>query len=129
MTKMKLAASVMVLLMAGIQAFYGIYAFIDPLAFSQVRGTALLSELDTDWVVIYASRTTFVASIIGWLLLKREYKLLMWASIFGTVMPLTDAWLAFQAGAGNAIVYKHIVTFVYLLVAFFLLKRVTEKEG
>lgn len=120
-------ASIMVLLMAGIQAFYGVFAFVDPVTFSGLRGTALLSELDADWVVIYGSRTLFVALIISWLLLKREYKLLMWAAIFGTVMPLTDAWLAFQAGASNAVISKHLATFIYLLLTFFLLKRVTQK--
>jgi len=129
MTKIKIAASLMVLIMAILQAFYAIYAFVDPSSFSQLRGTELFMVEDSDWVVIYASRTMFVALIIGFLLLQKEFKLLMWASIFGTVMPIIDAWLAYQAGAENAVIYKHIATIVYLLVTCSLLKIVQENEN
>jgi Domain of unknown function (DUF4267) len=105
----------MVLLMALIQAVYAVYAYLDPQAFSLLRGTELFASGDSDWVQIYASRTLFVALIVGVLLLLREYKILIWASLFGTVMPITDAWLAFQAGAENVVVYKHIATLIYLL--------------
>ncbi len=105
----------MVLLMALIQAVYAVYAYLDPQAFSLLRGTELFVSGDADWVQIYASRTLFVALIVGVLLLLREYKILIWASLFGTVMPITDAWLAYQAGAENVVVYKHIATLIYLL--------------
>lgn len=119
----------MVALMAILQAIYAIYAFLDPSGFSEVRGTELFSVRDSDWVVVYASRTLFVALIIGFLLLKRDYKLLMWASLFGTVMPIADAWLAQSAGADSSVVYKHIATVVYLLITFTLLKYVSRSEN
>lgn len=118
---------VMVLLMALLQAGYAIFATVDPLAFSQLRGTELFASGDADWVVIYASRTFFVALIIGFLLLRREYKILFWAALFGTVMPVADALLAYQANAQGIVVYKHLATIIYLIATCFVLSRVTRR--
>ena len=118
----------LVFLMAVIQGIYAIYAYMDPQAFSLLRGTELFVSGDADWVKIYASRTLFVALIIGYLLIIREYKILVWASLFGTIMPAVDGWLAYQAGAESVVVYKHVATAVYLLVTFFVLRQVVKNE-
>lgn len=118
----------MVLLMALLQAVYAVYAYLDPQAFSQLRGTELFLAGDSDWVKIYASRTLFVALIIGFLLFIREYKILAWASLFGTAMPITDALLAYQANAESIVVYKHVATVMYLLATFVILKSVVKGE-
>ena len=128
MKKIEVAASVMVALMAILQATYGVYAYLDPSAFSELRGTELFSVGDSDWVAIYASRTLFVAFIIGFLLIRKEFKLLMWSALFGTVMPITDAWLAYQAGAEGAVVYKHVATIIYLLITSFLLRFLPAED-
>lgn len=114
----------LVFLMALLQGIYAIYAYLDPQAFSLLRGTQLFVTADSDWVKIYASRTLFVALIIGFLLFIREYQILAWASLFGTVMPISDAWLAYQAGVENIIVYKHLITLAYLLITFFVIRRI-----
>jgi hypothetical protein len=118
----------LVFLMALLQGIYAIYAYMDPQAFSLLRGTELFVSGDADWVKIYASRTLFVALIIGYLLILREYKILVWASLFGTVMPAMDGLLAYQAGAENVVVYKHVATAAYLLITFLVLKRVVKHE-
>jgi hypothetical protein len=118
----------LIFLMALLQAAYAIYAYLDPQAFALLRGTELFVSEDADWVRIYASRTFFVALIIGYLLIIQEYKILVWASLFGTVMPATDAFLAYRAGAENIIVYKHVATIVYLLITFSVLKLVVKNE-
>lgn len=118
----------MVLLMALLHAVYAVYAYLDPQAFSQLRGTELFLAGDSDWVKIYASRTLFVALIIGFLLFIREYKILAWASLFGTAMPITDALLAYQANAESIVVYKHVATVMYLLATFVILKSVVKGE-
>jgi hypothetical protein len=118
----------LVCLMALFQAVYAIYAYLDPQAFALLRGTALFASDDADWVKIYASRTMFVAIIIGFLLIIQEYNILVWASLFGTVMPATDAFLAYQAGAESVVVYKHVATIVYLLITFSVLKIVVKNE-
>jgi hypothetical protein len=121
-------AIALVFLMALLQVFYAIYAYLDPQAFALLRGTELFASDDGDWVKIYASRTMFVALIIGFLLIIREYKILAWASLFGTVMPATDAFLAYQAGAESVVVYKHVATIFYLLVTFYALKLAVKNQ-
>ena len=119
---------ILVLLIALLQGGYAIYAYVDPAAFSIFRGTELLVVGDSDWVKIYASRTLFVALIIGFLLYSRNYKVLVWTALFGAVMPVTDALLAYQAQAPDKVVLKHIATIIYLLVTFFVLQVIVRKQ-
>ncbi|GAA3937949.1 DUF4267 domain-containing protein [Litoribacillus peritrichatus] len=125
---LKKVGFVLVLLMALLQAFYALFAFLDPVSFSNVRGTSLVSLEDTDWVQIYASRTLFVALIVGFLLYLRNYKILSAAALFGVVMPVTDAWLAFQADAPSSVVIKHLITIVYLLCTAWVLYKIVREE-
>jgi len=118
----------LVLLMALLQGFYGIFAFIDPITFSTVRGTDLVSTQDIDWIQIYASRTLFVALIIGVLIYSKAYNILMWAALFGVVMPITDGLLAYQAGAALNVVVKHGATVLYLLITFLVLRAIVNKD-
>lgn len=120
---------ILVLLMALLQGGYAIFAYLDPAAFSVFRGTELFVFGDSDWVKIYASRTLFVALIIGYLLYIRNYKVLAWASLFGAAMPVTDALLAYQAQAPDKVVFKHIATVIYLLVTFIVLQVIVRKQG
>ena len=83
---------------------------------------------DADWVRIYASRTLFVALIVGFLLFLRNYMLLKWIALFGLVMPLCDALLAYQAEAASPIILKHIATTIYLFVTFLVLEIWTKSQ-
>lgn len=114
---------VLVILMILLQGFYGIFAYIDASAFSNVRGTELFNLLDADWVKIYGSRTIFIALVLAYLLWTKHYQALMWCAAFGTVMPITDAALALEAGAPMKVVIKHVLTIGYLLITFAVLKR------
>lgn len=120
---------VLVLLMILLQSFYGIFAYIDASAFSNVRGTELFSPLDADWVSIYGSRTIFIALVLGYLLYSRHYFILMWCALFGIVMPATDAFLAYQADAPVKVIAKHIATILYLLVICGILKKVGSQKA
>lgn len=93
-----------------LQGSYATYAYFDPVAFSTLRGTELFADADVDWVRICASRTLFVALIVGYLLYLRSYEILKWVSLFGTVMPLADVALAYQAQAPTVVVVKHAAT-------------------
>ncbi|AZZ96474.1 DUF4267 domain-containing protein [Pseudoalteromonas sp. R3] len=126
---MKKVAFTLVLLMAVLQGFYAIFAYIQPVGFSDIRGTALASPQDLDWIHIYASRTLFISLIIGVLLYFRNYQTLFWAALLGTVMPLTDGWLAYQSGAAAGVIAKHIATVVYLLATALVLRTVVKREG
>ncbi len=120
---------VLVILMATLQGFYAFYAYIDPVSFAGIRGTELVSSDDLDWVHIYASRTLFIALIIAYLAYIKDYKVLMYAALFGMAMPITDAWLAYNAQAPDKIVIKHIATVLYLAVTFFVLRKVVKNQA
>lgn len=122
-------AIVLVCLMMLLQGFYALFAFIDPSAFSVIRGTELFDAGDDDWVRIYASRTLFVSLIIGYLLLVRNYAMLKWVAVLGLVMPLTDGLLAYQSHASFKVVAKHIATVVYLICTFLVLHRVDRAQA
>lgn len=120
-------AFILVLLMAALQLTYAVYAYVDPAAFSLLRGTELFASGDADWVKIYASRTLFIALIIGYLLYLKQFKILALASLFGIVMPVTDALLAYQALAADKVVVKHIATALFLAVTFFVLRVAVKR--
>lgn len=122
-------AIVLVLLMMLLQGFYAFFAFIDPSAFSVIRGTELLDVGDSDWVRIYASRTLFVSLIIGYLLLLRDFVLLKWIALLALVMPITDGLLAYQSHAAFTVVAKHVATVVYLMCTFLVLHIATKKKS
>lgn len=126
---LEIVVIVLVLLMALLQCVYAIYSFVDPASFAILRGTELVVSSDSDWVKIYASRTLFVSLIVGYLLYLRSYKILIYAALFGTVMPLTDAYLAFEAEAPSKVVVKHVVTMAYLLVTALMLKILVKHKS
>jgi len=105
-----------------LQGFYGVFSYLDPIAFSSVRGTELFSTMDADWITIYGSRTLFITLIFAYLLHTRNFVVLMWGALFGTVMPITDGVLAYEALALFKVVVKHFATVVYLLAIFFILR-------
>ena|SRR5688572_8380703 len=108
----------LVLAMALLQMLYSIYAFTSPVEFASYRGSRLTPGGDTEWVRIYASRTLFVAMMLGLLLLLQEVPVLKWISLLGIVMPLSDAALAYQNAAPISIISRHLATVVYLLATF-----------
>lgn len=118
---------IFVLLMAGLQLAYALYAFADPAGFSIVRGTELFAAGDTDWIRIYASRTLFIALVVGYLLYLRQFGILAVASLLGTVMPVTDAWLAYHASAGGVVILKHVATALFLIATFVILRSVVRR--
>ena len=66
--------------------------------------------------------------IVGYLLYKRQLRLLAAASLFGLVMPITDAWLSYQASASAAVIAKHVATATFLLATFFVLRVAQRPE-
>ena len=119
----------LVFLMALLQGVYAGYAYLQPEAFSILRGTELVAAGDTDWIQIYASRTLFIALVVGYLLYQKNYRILIWVALFGAVMPLTDAYLAYEAQAPSKVVFKHLATLAYLLVTSFILSLVVKNKN
>ena len=118
----------MAALMTLVQAAYAFQAYWDPGAFAEYRGTPLSASADAVWVQTYSSRTLFVSLIIGLLLLRRDHVTLKWVALAGVVMPASDALLAHQSGAANAIVFRHVATVFYLLITFAFLLRWSRKR-
>jgi Domain of unknown function (DUF4267) len=104
----------LVLAMALLQLFYSCFAFASPVEFASYRGSKLGYE--TEWVRIYASRTLFVALVLGLLLSLQEVALLRWISVLGIVMPLSDFVLAYQSSAPSSIIARHLATIIYLVI-------------
>ena len=115
-------ALVLVIGMALLQFYFALNAYLDPSAFSVSRGTPLLNSGDSDWVRIYASRTLFIVLMLGVLVRRRDYALLAWAALLGTVMPVTDAILAALDQAAFTYQLRHLATLAYLVAAFFVLR-------
>jgi hypothetical protein len=127
-SKLESVGFILVLLMIILQGGYGIFAYIDPVAFSNIRGTELFALMDADWVNIYGSRTLFITLVLGFLLYSKHYSILMWCALFGIVMPVTDAILAYQAAAPFKVIFKHLATIVYLVIIFYVLKKVVYQK-
>ena len=128
MSNLERTGVVLVFLMILLQGFYGTFAFLEPAMFSVIRGSELFSDMNTDWVKIYGSRTIFITLIFGYLLYTRNYIVLMWGALFAVVMPITDGLLAFEAQAPFKVIVKHIATIVYLFIIFFVLKKVIANK-
>jgi hypothetical protein len=129
MSNLERAGFVLVFLMILLLGFYGTFAFLEPALCSVVRGTERFSDMDRHWVKIYGSRTIFITLIFGYLLYTRNYIVLMWGALFAVVMPITDGLLAFEAQAPFKVIVKHIATIVYLLIIFFVLKKVIANKS
>ncbi len=47
--------------------------------------------------------------------LNKVYFILMWCALLGVVMPITDAYLAYEAQASFKVIFKYVATIVYSL--------------
>jgi hypothetical protein len=116
------------LFMALLQAAYAVQAFVDPRALADFRGMSADDPASIGWIYVYGSRTLFVALVVMVLLVRRDLATLRWVAIVGVLMPLGDALVALRTEAPMAIVLRHVVTAIYLLVTFALLTRWTRSE-
>lgn len=119
----------LILIMGIIQLVYAGIAFFDQELFARIRGTHLFNTKDADWVVIYASRTLFIAMLIGLLLIKKHYSLLKWLALLGLVMPITDLVLAYNSKQGFSVICKHVTTSVYLIITYFVLNKLSKSKN
>lgn len=111
------------LLMGLLQALYALLAVADPGAFASYRGTPLAPDGGAGWVYTYASRTLFIAMMVGFLLARRELATLRWFALLGLVMPASDALISYDAGASTLVVARHGATVIFLLTTFIALGR------
>jgi hypothetical protein len=87
----------------------------DPAGFAAYLGLPL-APADAGWTSIYALRTGFIAGLVLVLMLRGDFAGLTWVAAIGVLLPLGDAALTYQAGAGQATVARHLAIAAYLLV-------------
>lgn len=102
--------------MALLQAFNVLRVLVAPDAFAAYMGAPLPVGGDPSWVLIYASRTAFVALLATVLLVRRDLVALKWMAAAALVLPASDAWVAHRAGASAAIVGRHAAIAIYVML-------------
>jgi hypothetical protein len=100
-----------------------IRAVHDPVGFAAYLGLPLASPGDAPLLFTYALRALFIALLVATLLVMRQRRALVALAACAVVMPVGDALLAAQAGAGPAIVLRHAAIAVYLIATALLLLR------
>lgn len=122
-------ANAMAVGIALLQGFYAAWAFVDPQAVAAYRGSSLEGDAAALWVHTYGSRTLFIALVVLFLLRRGDLPTLKWVTLFGLVMPMSDAWSAMHSADPDAGLVRHILTAVYLLLTFAMLSWASHKTG
>jgi Domain of unknown function (DUF4267) len=107
--------------LALLQAVNVARALSDPTGFAAYYGVPVSGADAVAWVQVYALRTAFVAALVAIFLVRRDLRALFWTAIAALILPLGDAWLTHQAGAGRSIVARHLATAAYLALSCFAL--------
>lgn len=100
--------------LAALQALNVVRAFADPMGFAAYFGAPVSGAEAVAWVLVYALRTAFVAALVTVFLVRRDLRALSWTAAAALILPLGDAWLSHQAGAGPPIVLRHLAIALYL---------------
>lgn len=98
-------------------------ALHDPVGFARYYGTALQAPQEVSFVYVYAIRAFFLAVLAFWLLFTRRLDALSIMAFAAVVMTVGDALLAHQSGAAAAIVVRHVVIGIFLVVTGVMLRR------
>ena len=113
-------------LMAVLQALNAVRAFASPMSFSVYMGLPLESAADVGFVYVYGLRAAFISLLITLFLATRRFDALVWTAVAAPLMPVGDAFLAQTAGAPASTVLRHALIAIYVVVAFFVLRRTAE---
>lgn len=110
-----------------LQGFYAAWSFADPQAVASYRGGPLEGDSAALWVHAYGSRTLFIALVVLLLLRRGDLAALKWVTLFGLVMPISDAWSAMHSADPEAGIVRHVLTAAYLLLTFAMLAWASHK--
>jgi Domain of unknown function (DUF4267) len=113
----------MALLMIISQLINAIRAFLDPAAFAVYMGLPLTNAADIGFVEVYGLRALFLAVFAAALIYARQIRSLSMLALCAVIMPIGDVILVTSAGAPSAIIIRHVVIGVFLLLAWFFLNR------
>jgi uncharacterized membrane protein YfcA len=100
---------------------------LDPIGFAAYLGLPLQNVADFCLIQLYGLRALFIGLFASYLLWREKATELKWFAWLAIVMPVGDACLVWQAGGTQAIIVRHCLTAVYLLVAGTVLHRSFRK--
>jgi hypothetical protein len=119
-------------LAAAIAALQGVNALrtvLNPQGFATYMGLPVDQLSALGWVQVYGLRAGFIAVLTAVLLARSDFAALRWMALAALLMPLGDASLAASAGAGPAIVGRHLAIAVFLIIAAVFLGRAAARKG
>lgn len=115
--------------MAALQALNALRAITDPSGFAAYMGLPLADGADQAFVLVYGLRTLFIAGLITAFLVLKNMDALAWMALIALIMPIGDAWLTAQAGAPTVVILRHCAIALYVLLAFFFLRRSAQRTS
>ncbi len=98
---------------AALQAVNAVRTIVNPQGFATYMGLPFDRLNALGWV--YGLRAEFIAVLTAVLLTRSDFAALRWMALAALLMPLGDAWLALNAGAGPGIVGRHLGIAVFLV--------------
>jgi hypothetical protein len=110
-------------LLIGYMLFNATRAVLSPAAFAAAFGVPLGNPADDTFVLVYAVRALFLGVFGLALLVRRNYAGLALFVLVATLMPIGDALIVAQSGAGLAAVARHIVIAGVVLLTWYLTQR------
>ncbi len=113
---------------AAMQAVNAVRTVLDPQGFATYMGLPVDQLNAFGWVQVYGLRAGFIAVLTAVLLARSDFAALRWMALAALLMPLGDAWLTASAGAGAAVVVRHLVIALFLLVASHFLARAARAQ-
>lgn len=114
---------------AALQGVNAVRTFLDPQGFAAYMGLPVDELSALGWVQVYGLRAGFIAVLAAVLLVRSDFVALRWMALAALLMPLGDAWLTANAGAGASIVGRHLAIALFLLVASHFLSRAAREKA
>ena len=113
--------------MVASQSINALRVLYDPHGFARYFGLPLENVDNIGFVAVYGLRAFFLAVFASVLMYFKEIRTLKLMALCAVIMPIGDAYLAHHGGAPAAIVWRHCVIAVFLLLTWFFLRR-TEAQ-
>lgn len=115
--------------MVASQSINALRVLNDPQGFASYFGVPLQDAGDIGFVAVYGLRAFFLAVFASVLMYLQEIRALKLMALCAVIMPIGDAFLAHHANAPAAVVWRHSVIAVFLLLTWFFLRRTEGQMG
>lgn len=116
-------------IIAALQGINAVRTLLDPQGFATYMGLPVDQLSAFGWVQVYGLRAGFIALLTAVLLVRSDFATLRWMALTALLMPLGDAWLTANAGAGTPVVARHLAIALFLLIASHFLGRAARAKA